>query len=86
MAEGRLSFSKVRAMTRVADGTNEDFFLNVAVNGTATHVEQLVRTYRRAKESQELFPGKRSNSAISRCGGFTSPMVRSRSRGGCRQR
>jgi hypothetical protein len=54
MAEGRLSFSKVRAMTRVADGTNEDFFLNVALNGTATHVEQLVRSYRRAQESQEL--------------------------------
>jgi len=54
MAEGRLSFSKVRAMTRVADGTNEDYFLNVALHGTANHVEKLVRSYRRATESQEL--------------------------------
>ena len=54
MAEGRLSFSKVRAMTRVAEPANEDFFLNVALSGTATHVEKLVRSYRRAKESQEL--------------------------------
>jgi hypothetical protein len=54
MAEGRLSFSKVRAMTRVAEPSNEDYFLDVALNGTATHVEQLVRAYRRTKESQEL--------------------------------
>ncbi|MDP9198939.1 MAG: HNH endonuclease [Pseudomonadota bacterium] len=54
MAEGRLSFSKVRAMTRVADESNEDYFLNVALNGTATHVEKLVRSYRRAQESLEL--------------------------------
>jgi hypothetical protein len=38
----------------VADESNEDYFLNVAVNGTASHVEQLVRSYRRAQESQEL--------------------------------
>ncbi len=54
MAEGRISYSKVRAMTRVADGTNEDYFLNVALNGTANQVEKLVRSYRRATESQEL--------------------------------
>ena len=54
MAEGRLSFSKVRAMTRVADESNEDYLLNVALSGTATHVEKLVRSYRRAQESQEL--------------------------------
>jgi hypothetical protein len=39
MAEGRLSFSKVRAMTRVAEASNEDYFLNVALNGTASQVE-----------------------------------------------
>lgn len=54
MAEGKLSFSKVREMTRVADETNEDYFLNIALTGTATHVEKLVRSYRRAHESQEL--------------------------------
>lgn len=54
MAEGRLSFSKVRAMTRVVEPSNEDYFLNIGLNGTANHVETLVRSYRRAKESQEL--------------------------------
>lgn len=54
MAEGRLSYSKVRAMTRVADGSNEAYLLNIALHGTASHVENLVRSYRRAKESQEL--------------------------------
>lgn len=54
MAAGRLSYSKVRAMTRVADESNEEFFLNIALHGTASHVERLVRSYRRVKESQEL--------------------------------
>lgn len=54
MAAGRLSYSKVRAMTRVADELNEDYFLNIALHGTANHVEKLVRSYRRAKDSQEL--------------------------------
>ncbi len=54
MAEVRLSFSKVRAMTRVAEPANEEMLLNIGLNGTATHVEKLVRSYRRAKESQEL--------------------------------
>jgi hypothetical protein len=54
MAAGRLSYSKVRAMTRIADESNEDYFLNIALHGTAIHVEKLVRSYRRATESQEL--------------------------------
>jgi uncharacterized protein DUF222/HNH endonuclease len=54
MSEGRISFSKVRAITRVAEPSNEDGFLNVALNGTASHVEKLVRSYRRTLESQEL--------------------------------
>ncbi|MGH8251172.1 MAG: DUF222 domain-containing protein [Steroidobacteraceae bacterium] len=54
MQAGRLSYSKVRAMTRVADETNEDYLLNIALHGTAHQVEKLVRSYRRAKDSQEL--------------------------------
>jgi len=54
MSAGRLSYSKVRAMTRVADESNEEYFLNIALHGTASHVEKLVRSYRRVKESQEL--------------------------------
>lgn len=54
MAEGRLSFSKVRALTRVAEASNEGYFLNIALRGTASHIETLVRGYRRAKEAAEL--------------------------------
>ncbi len=46
---GRLSYSKVRAMTRVADGANEDYLMMVAQHGSAYHVETLVAKYRRAE-------------------------------------
>ncbi len=45
-AAGRISYSKVRAMTRVATPENEDALLNVALHGTASHIEKLVRGYR----------------------------------------
>jgi hypothetical protein len=54
MAEGRLSYAKVRAITRVAHEGNESYFLNIALCGTASHVEHLVRGYRRAKDAEEL--------------------------------
>lgn len=54
MREGRLSYSKVRAMTRVASEAMEDTFLQIAIYGTAHHVEKLVRVFRRAKEAEEL--------------------------------
>ena len=54
MAEGRISYAKVRAMTRVANATNEDDLLNIALCGTASHVEDLVRGYRRAMDAAEL--------------------------------
>jgi hypothetical protein len=54
MAEGRISYAKVRAMTRVADAANEDYLLNIALCGTASHVEDVVRGYRRALDAVEL--------------------------------
>jgi hypothetical protein len=54
MAAGKLSYSKVRAMTRVAEAPNEEYLLNIALHATAHHVEKLVRSYRRVQESQEL--------------------------------
>ncbi len=54
MAEGRLSYAKVRELTRVATPDNEDYLLNIALHGTASHVEELVRGYRRALDAQEL--------------------------------
>jgi len=46
-ATGALSYSKVRAMTRIADASNEDYLLMIAKHGTAYHVEKLVSKYRR---------------------------------------
>jgi hypothetical protein len=42
---GVVSYSKVRAMTRIATAANEATLLNVAEHGTAEHVEKLVRKY-----------------------------------------
>lgn len=50
---GSLSFSKVRAVTRVANENNEEYLLMVATHGTAHHVERLVAQYRRAKKLQD---------------------------------
>jgi hypothetical protein len=52
--EGRISYSKVRAMTRVATPENEDYLMMIARHGTATHVDRLVRLYRRVKRTEAL--------------------------------
>ena len=51
---GRVSYSKVRALTRVATAENEDFLLRIALSGTASHVERAVRQFRGAKRAQAL--------------------------------
>jgi hypothetical protein len=50
---GRVSYTKVRAMTRVADAGNEDYLLNIALHGTASHIESVVRGYRRSLKLNE---------------------------------
>ena len=52
-ANGKLSYSKVRAITRIADESNEDYLLMMAEHGTAHHVEKLVSKYRTAKRLQD---------------------------------
>lgn len=52
-ASGVVSYSKVRAMTRVATPENEDALLMIARHGTAMHVEQTVRAYRRVQRIEE---------------------------------
>jgi hypothetical protein len=54
MASGALSYSKVREITRVGNAANEDYLLMIAAHGTASHVENLVRAYRRCQEAEEL--------------------------------
>ncbi|MDH3713615.1 MAG: HNH endonuclease [Gammaproteobacteria bacterium] len=50
---GELSFSKVRAMTRVATVDNEEYLLMIARYGTAAQVEKLVRACRGVKRNEE---------------------------------
>ena len=54
MARGELSYSKVRAVSRVACEATEETFLMIALHGTAHHVEKLVRGYRQAQQAAEL--------------------------------
>jgi hypothetical protein len=54
MADGRVSYFKAREITRVATPANEDYLLNIALCGTASHVEDVVRGYRRALDAEEL--------------------------------
>lgn len=51
--KGQLSYSKVRAMTRIADNSNEDYLLMIAHHGTAHHVEKLVAKFRTAQRLQD---------------------------------
>src|SRR5690606_7374952 len=66
MERGELSYSKARALTRVACEGTEEYFLSIALHGTANHVETLVRHYRRAKEAEELSRAEqqRANRAV----------------------
>jgi hypothetical protein len=54
-SEGKISYSKVRAMTRVATPINEEYLLVIARHGTAAHVEKVVSNYRRGKRLEILF-------------------------------
>ncbi|NJD31272.1 MAG: DUF222 domain-containing protein [Gammaproteobacteria bacterium] len=54
MGRGELSYSKVRALTRVACPATEQLLLTIALHGTAHHVETVVRQFRRVQEAAEL--------------------------------
>ena len=53
MQRGELSYAKVRAITRIATPDNEQQLLDVALAGTAAHVEQIVRAWRRVDRLEE---------------------------------
>ena len=59
MRRGAVSYSKVRAVTRVATPETEDDLLNVALSGTAAHVEQIVRGWRRVDRLAEQAEDRR---------------------------
>jgi hypothetical protein len=54
MRQGEISYSKVRAMTRVATAATEEELLLFARAGTAMHVEKLVRAWRRVDRLAEM--------------------------------
>jgi hypothetical protein len=53
-SKGEISYSKVRAMTRVATANNEELLLMIGLHGTAAHVERAVRQFTRAKRNEAL--------------------------------
>ena len=53
MRRGKVSYSKVRAVTRVATPENEQTLLDVALAGTAAHVERIARAWRRIDRNAE---------------------------------
>ena len=57
--QGKVSYSKVRAMTRIATPENEAYLMYIAENGTACHVESVVRGYRRGSRSADVEEARR---------------------------
>jgi hypothetical protein len=51
-AAGKLSYSKVRAITRIATPANEDTVLEVALAATGAQLERICRGFRRATEAE----------------------------------
>ena len=65
MRRGRISYSKVRAVTRVATPENEQTLLDVALAGTAEHVERITRGWRRVDRSAERAEEQRRDASRS---------------------
>ena len=65
-ASGEFSYSKVRAMTRVASPANESVLAHVARFGTASHVEKLVRKYRwtQRRDASKTAQGQHLNRSV----------------------
>jgi len=53
-ARGELSYSKARALTRIATPESEEDLVTVAAHATAAHLEKLARAYRRATRPDDL--------------------------------
>ena len=59
MRRGTVSYSKARAVTRVATPETEQALLDAALCGTAAHVEQIVRGWRRVDRTAERTEDRR---------------------------
>ena len=65
MSRGELSYSKVRALTRVATPENEEELLAFARCGSAAHVERLVRAWRRVDRLEDQEEERRRHASRS---------------------
>lgn len=65
LAEGRLSFSKVRALCRVVKPENEEFLLGLAMDMTAAQLERHVRNY---EASQRRITDQDERERRAKCG------------------
>ena len=63
MRRGKVSCSKVRAVTRVAIPENEQTLLDVALAGTAAHVERIARAWRRIDRNVEQAEEQQRNAS-----------------------
>ena len=59
LVRGELSYAKVRALTRIADSETEERLLVVGRQGTAAHVERIVRGWRKVDRLAEAREAKR---------------------------
>ena len=53
MRKGEVSYSKARALTRIATPETEAYLVNLARGGTAAHIEKVVRGCRRYAPKDE---------------------------------
>ena len=65
LARGEVSYSKVRAMTRVATADNEAELLTIARHGTTAHVERLVRQWRRLDQGVDSLAARNERRGLS---------------------
>ncbi len=65
MSRGELSYSKIRALTRVATPENEEELLAFARCGSAAHVERLVRAWRRVDRLEDQEEERRRHASRS---------------------
>jgi len=59
-SQGRISYSKVRAITRIATPDTEQPLLELALAGTASHVERVVRLTRQTRANPAATAGQRA--------------------------
>ena len=65
MSRGELSYSKIRALTRVGTPENEEELLAFARCGSAAHIERLVRAWRRVDRLEDQEEERRRHASRS---------------------